>query len=232
MIPVMDVSITPRTNRDGSKTYYSLEWGKHAGQRQATGIYTYAKPKDQVQRNHNKEAIQILNTKRSQMVLDLQAVANGHLPQHKIKKNFLEFYDDFVKKNSRDGNRSLACSFSCFKQFIEKEFGNFITPVDITENLCERFRDHLLDTLNGETPADYFMRFKRVMKAAKKQGYFRENPAEDVKAKAHPSGIKEVLSIKEYTILINSHCSNYEVKKAAVVSMYTGFRWCDVSVLK
>ncbi len=228
----MDISITPRENRNKTKVYYSLEWGKRHGQRTATGIYTYIKPKDQIQKNNNKEALAILNTKKSQMVLDLQAVANGHLPQHKIKKNFLDFYDDFIEKNKRDGNRSLECSLSAFKKFIAKDFGNFIAPIDITENFCERFRNHLLDSLNGETPADYFMRFKRVIKAAKKQGYFRENPAEEVKAKAHPSGIKEVLTTEEYKTLINAYCSNYEVKKAAIVSMYTGFRWCDIEPLQ
>jgi integrase/recombinase XerD len=228
----MDISITPRDNRNKTKTYYSLEWGKGSGQRMATGIYTYKKPKDQVQKNHNKEALDILNTKKSQMVLDLQATANGQLPHHKIKKNFLDFYGDSVEKNSKDVNRSLACSLSSFKNFIHKDFGSFISPIDITENFCERFRNYLLDTLNGETPADYFMRFKRVIKAGKKQGYFRENPAEDVKAKAHPSGIKEVLTVEEYKTLINAYCSNYEVKKAAIVSMYTGFRWCDIEPLR
>jgi integrase len=228
----MDISITPRGNRNKSKIYYSLEWGKDSGQRQATGIYTYTKPKDQLEKNHNKEALNILKSKKSQMVLDLQAISNGSMPHYKLKKNFLDFYEDFVTKNNKHGNRSLACSLSQFRKFIETEFGNFISPIDISENLCERFRNHLLDALNGETPADYFMRFKRVVKAAKKQGYFRENPAEDVKAKAHPSGIKEVLTVEEYRTLIHSYCSNYEVKKAAVVSMYTGFRWCDVKPLQ
>src|SRR6202000_2372960 len=104
----MDISITPRANRDKSKIYYTLEWGKETGQRQATGIYTYTKPKDQLQKNHNKEALSILQAKKSHMVLDLQAVANGSLPQYKLKKNFLDFYEDFVIKNSKDGNRSLA----------------------------------------------------------------------------------------------------------------------------
>ncbi|HEY4108740.1 hypothetical protein [Puia sp.] len=86
--------------------------------------------------------------------------------------------------------------------------------------------------MNGEIPADYFMRFKRVKKAAKKQEYFSEDPAADVSARAHPSGIKETLCVEEYTLLMNSHCWNYVVKKAAVVSIYTGFRWCDLSALR
>lgn len=101
--PFMDISIMPRPSRSGEKTFYSLEWGKEAGQRSATGIYTFAKPKDQIQKNHNKEALAILNVKKSQMVLDLQSVANGHLPQYKIKKNFVDFFADFVKKNKREG---------------------------------------------------------------------------------------------------------------------------------
>jgi hypothetical protein len=39
-------------------------------------------------------------------------------------------------------------------------------------------------------------------------------------------------TVEEYLRLINTYCSNYEVKKAAIVSMYTGFRWCDVEPLQ
>lgn len=152
--------------------------------------------------------------------------------------NFLDFYEEFVKLNVRENNRSLPCSLAAFKKFLRKErellpdAPIYLSALDITENFCERFRQYLLDNLSGETSGDYFMRFKRVMKAATKQGYFRDNPAEDVKAKQHPTGIKEVLTVKEYLLLINSYCSNYEVKKAAVVSLYTGFRWCDVETLE
>jgi hypothetical protein len=68
----MDISITPRTTRNGKRIYYTLEWGKGSGERSATGIFTYAKPKDQLQRNHNKEALAILETKRSLLILERQ----------------------------------------------------------------------------------------------------------------------------------------------------------------
>ena len=92
----MDISITPRENRNKIKINYMLEWGKEPGQRQATGTYTYAKPKDQLQKNHNKEAFSILAGKKSQMVLDLQAMADGSLRVHRLKKNFLDFYQEIV----------------------------------------------------------------------------------------------------------------------------------------
>ena len=224
----MNVHILERFSTDKSKVFYTLEWGRGAGQRVATGIFTYTKPKDTIQRNHNKEALAILETKRSQMVLDMQAINSGHVPLHKIKLNFLDFYDEFVKTNSRDGNRSLLCSLTAFKKFIGKDT---ISASEISENLCERFRTYLLDNLTGETPADYFMRFKRMLKAATKAGYFRISPADDVKTKSHPSGKKEILDAGEYKKLMNAYCSNYEVKKAAIFSLYTGLRWCDVEPL-
>jgi hypothetical protein len=68
------------------------------------------------------------------------------------------------------------------------------------------------------------MRFKRVVKAAKKDGYFRGNPTAELSVKQHPSVLKEVLEPKEYAHIIKVHWINYEVKKAAITCMYSGFR--------
>jgi len=113
------------------------------------------------------------------MVLETQSINSGYIPQHKIKTNFLDYYEEFVKVNSRKGNRSLACSLSAFKDFLKRDS---FSALDITENLCEQFRNYLLDNLSGET-------------------------------------------------LMKAYCSNYEVKKAAIFSLYTGLRWCDVAEL-
>jgi integrase/recombinase XerD len=145
----MNVVILQRLSADKSKTYYTLEWGRKAGQRNSTGIFTYTHPKDPLQRSHNKEALAILESKRSQLILETQSVKSGHLPQHKIKQNFLDYYQEFAKENARYGNRSLACSLTAFKKFIGKDF---ISAIDISENLCERLRNYLLDNLTGETP--------------------------------------------------------------------------------
>ncbi len=67
-----------------------------------------------------------------------------------------------------------------FKLFIG---GKLLSPMDVTEELCLRFRKYLQDHLNGETPANYFARFKQVIKAATKQGYFRINPCLDILGK-------------------------------------------------
>jgi len=118
----MDISITPRPTRNGQKIFYTLEWGKGPGERSATGIYTYAKPKDQIERNYNKEALATLETKRAQLTLERQAIGTGIMPTHKFKANFLDYYGEFVKNNKQDGNRHLEGSFTHFKSFLKKTF--------------------------------------------------------------------------------------------------------------
>ncbi len=53
----MAVTISKKASRNKQKIWYSIEWGKAKGQRIASGVFTYAKPKDQLQKNHNKEAL-------------------------------------------------------------------------------------------------------------------------------------------------------------------------------
>lgn len=55
--------------------WYTFEWGKGQGQRRATGIFTYAKPKDLIQKQHNQEAKKLLDIKHSELTLDLQSEA-------------------------------------------------------------------------------------------------------------------------------------------------------------
>src|ERR1700737_1236180 len=103
----MSVTIAKNYSKDRSKIWYTIEFGKQQGQRIATGIFTYAKPADQVQKNHNKEALVILEMKKSQMILDAQAISSGYIPQHKYKTNFFDYYQEFVTQNKRFGNRHL-----------------------------------------------------------------------------------------------------------------------------
>jgi hypothetical protein len=84
----------------------------------STGVFTYVKPKDQIQKNHNKEAQMILESKGSQMILNRQAISTAYIPQHKLKTNFLDYFAEFVRLNPAKGNRHLASSFTAFEKTV------------------------------------------------------------------------------------------------------------------
>ena len=102
----MGINIIEKKSRGQGqqRVFYTLAWGREAGQRSATGIFTYVKPKDQLQKNHNKEALAILEMKKSQMQLDQQTISAGYIPKHKYKANFLD-YKEYVDNNRQHNNR-------------------------------------------------------------------------------------------------------------------------------
>ena len=223
------ITVSTKPSRDGKKTWYYLEWGKLANQRRAAGLFTYQDPKTQTEKNHNKEATALLEVKKSQLTLDYQSIGTSYIPRHKFKYNFLDYYLNFVEENKRKGNRHLQGSFSKFRAFIGK---NHVSPIDIDENRCKLFKDHLNDTLTGKTPLDYFNAFKRVIKAATKAGYFRQNPADDLHGKTNASKqLKDFLEQDELVAMVESAAYNPEIKAAFIFCCYTGLRWCDIKTL-
>lgn len=224
------MNIIERLNRKGDKIVFYYDFGRGPGQRPSTGIFVYISPKNQIEKNHNKEARALLETKKSQRIIEHQAVGSVFIPSHKFKSNFLEYYEEYLELNKRKGNRHLKNSLSQFKLFIGKDF---ISPIEITENFCKRFRQFLLDKYTGETPSGYYTRFKWVVAAAESDGYFQKNPTENVSAKANPSvRLKENLEIDEYLALLNTSCLNEEVKAAFIFSCYTGLRWVDAKKME
>lgn len=223
------MNIVKRKNSKGDKAYFSIEYSRKSGERLATGIFIYTRPKDQAQKNHNKEALLLVETKKSELLLERQAIGSGFIPTHKFKANFIDFYQEYVTDNVRKGNRHLPSSLKQFKLFLKADF---ISPIDITEELCKRFRQYLLDRFTGDTPANYFARFKWVVRAATKKGYFRNNPTEEVKARTNPSKtLKENLESEEYPKLLNTPCLNEAVKDGFIFSCYTGLRYVDAKAL-
>jgi hypothetical protein len=107
-------------NRKGDKIYFYYDFGRGKGQRPATGVFIYANPKDQIQKNHNKEAYKLLEVKKSQLTIEQQAIGSAFIPAHKFKANFIEYYEEFVKNNRRTNNRHLPIAFSSSRNLSKK----------------------------------------------------------------------------------------------------------------
>ncbi len=223
------MNIIERLNSKGDIIKFYYDFGRGKGQRPPTGIFIYAKPKDQIQKNHNKESLRLLELKKSQKTIEAQSIGTPYIPPHKFKANFLDYYAEYVKLNQRNGNRHLTNSLNQFKRFINKDF---ISPTDITENLCKRFRTYLLDKFTGETPLNYYARFKWVINAATADKYFILNPVDKLASKSNPSKtLKEILETEDYMQLLATPCRNEEVKAAFLFCCYTGLRWVDAQAM-
>jgi len=90
-----------------------------------------------------------------------------------------------------------------------------------------------LDKFNGDTPSNYYSRFKWVIKAATTDKYFITNPTGEVAAQSNPSKkLEENLEVDDYISLLTTPCRNQQVKLAFLFSCYTGLRWVDVKAME
>ncbi|WP_346239007.1 tyrosine-type recombinase/integrase [Niabella insulamsoli] len=219
-----------RLSKNGEKITFYYDFGRGRGQRPSTGIFVYVKPQSPEEKRHNKEALALLKVKASEAIIEKQAIGTPFMPTHKFKENFYEYFTDYVKKHKRPGNRHLQGALKHFKDFVGKDI---VHPSAITENLCISFRRYLLDHFNGETPADYFSEFRRVLQAATSDRYFRVSPAEKVFSKRNPSTqLKDFLEAEEYLELMDTPCPNEQVQLAFMFACYTGLRWVDIEMIK
>ena len=219
-----------RTNTKGDKITFYYDYGREQGQRPSTGVFIYTKPKTPLERAHNKEALAILKVKKAEAIIDKQAIGTAYISSHKFKENLLDYYKEYVDKNKREGNRHLQGSFNNLKLYIDKDF---LHPSEVTENFCLGFRRYLLDHFNGETPADYFAEFRRVIRAATADHYYKNNPTENVFSKKNPSTqLKEFFEADEYVELLITPAPNEQVQLAFMFACYTGLRWIDVEGMR
>jgi len=82
------MNIIKRLSKNGEKIIFYFDLGRGSNGRHSTGIFIYTKPKDQIQKNHNKESLILLEVKKSQFILEIQSTGSGFIPSHKIKSNF------------------------------------------------------------------------------------------------------------------------------------------------
>ncbi len=114
----------------------------------------------------------------------------------------------------------------------ENEFYRFVLkPGQLSKELVEHFAEYLTANSEGEGSATAFARFKRVVKAAYEKGLLRINPCEGVKCENGAETVeKDRLSQDEISKLVSTHYpgENSEIRKAFILSLYTGIRFCDI----
>jgi site-specific recombinase XerD len=138
------------------------------------------------------------------------------------------------KYKKKDARLVVAC-FHKFKEFLEVRKISSLNVRQLDEAIVVNFKEYLKERLNGETPANYFKKFKMVLNQAVKDKIISSNPAngKTIKRNDDDEAIqKDILNFEEIQLLASTPANNEEVKKAFLFSCLTGLRFCDISILK
>lgn len=171
---------------------------------------------------------------RSNKELELLTDITSYVPKHLKNVNFLDFADNFITNYTKKDVRMLKATLKQFKKYLNNDNLNVL---QITPSIMYGFKDYLIDQcgLTGETPHNYFTRFKKIISSAELKGLIKDNPTKDIKFRKQVGDTtlkKQVLNTEELQLLASTYCGNENVKKAFLFSCYSGLGEAEIKVLK
>lgn len=221
-----------RTRKGKAKSRYYLDI-YHNGERWTESLDLYIiNSRKPIDTYSNKESKALAESIRAKRHLDLESATQDLKHVRKTTVRFVEYFTLWVEKYPNMDIRLAKACLAHFLKYLEKNGHNpNLTTRDITHEFAKGFKRYLEETLNGETPNNYFQKFIKLCNEATEEGLFRKSPTKGISNK-RPEGLKkEILSLEEIARLIEAECPHPEVRRAFMLSLNTGLRWVDIKKL-
>ena len=202
------------------------------------GIYLHNKPSTPLQKQENKQNLELAKNIKSKREIDIKNNEFGFLTNTKLNSNFLQYFNKLTEDRlSSIGNYG---NWDSTLKHLNKYTNKRVLFKDIDESFCEGFKDYLTnkvkknngESLSSSSVSSYFNKFRASLKQAVKDKIILYNPSVDVKIPKVKEKEREYLSIEELKQLEKVECRYEVLKRAFLFSCLTGLRWSDIHKLK
>ena len=106
-------------------------------------LYVFDKPKTNIEKEHNKETMQLAEAIKAQKVLDTQSMAHGFVSSVRSKVGFLAYFKKLTdKKFDSTGNHGNW--LSTYRHLIDFLHGKDIPLERVDDRFLESFKEYLL----------------------------------------------------------------------------------------
>lgn len=232
---VMGITLGRKSLRNGRSSLYLDYCFNGKRQRQYLGIILDS-PTDKHTRATNRAKLQLAQVLRSQREIEYlkerypfrMTEMPFRLPQ--TAGNGIDFFSYAEEYLTQYHQKDIRLVRGVFTQLRKFHTGVLLLD-NITPRFCNAFLDYLQRNLNGNSPVNYFKKFKMCLSACVESGLILQNPASGIRLHQYNDVTKEILSEKELTQLALTPCRSPEVKRAFLFSCMSGLRWCDVKLL-
>jgi len=232
------MNVTLRKRDRGKKISLYLDYYANGKRRyEFLKLYLDPHPKNKIQRDLNKETLQLAETIRAQRLIDIQNIAFGFQNPNKAKSFFINYLEAQAEKRSEsNGNYgNWTSAINIYKKFDRAN----IRFADITSEWLEDLRYFFIHSAKSRTgrelsinsKSSYFNKIRATLKQAHKDGYIKRNPCINVKCIKEAESQREFLTLEELTAASKTKCSSPIIKRAFLFSALTGLRFSDVEKL-
>lgn len=207
--------------------------------REYLSLYLWQAPRTPIERQQNKETLELAKKIRYERGQELLESVEGYRLKKDRKINFLEYFQAYIDSYTKKDIRMLVMALNNFKLFLKgtPEYSKFVSnlkPEQITKDMVTYFTEWLQERHKGEGAKSVYQRFKKVIHYAINHDVMYKNPCEGITIKIDDQILrKDVLSIEEeQALMATTHKGqNLEVRRAFILSLYCGLRFCDVKDL-
>ena len=235
-------TVTLRTRKIKNGTQLSFYLDYYPGYRDAAsmkvlrheslGIYIFAKPRNQREREYNERMTEKAEALRCRRYESIVNERYDFFDKEKQKGDFLAYF----KQKAEARNMKWLNVYKHFETFCSGKclFG------EISVELCNRFKEYLYTAvqtlhksrrLHTNTIAAYWSTFRAVLHTAYREHKIQENPNGFLEKIDCIPTEKEHLSQPELVRLAGTPCDESELKKAFLFACLTGLRKSDIKAL-
>ena len=236
---------TPVLDENGNSVFY--ETGKmedkpkvhikHNRRKEKLQLYLIAKPRTPMERQQNKETLELAAKIRAEREQQFKESMLGYRLKKDRNVNFLDYYQAYIDSYTKKDLRMIKIALNRFKDFLKEQYPLYefgIKPDLITKDMMEHFVEYLQSRSVGEGAKSIYQRFKKVVRYAIDHEVMLKDPCKGVVCKVDEQILhKDVLSMDEIQSLIQCHYDNKNpnVRRAFILCLYCGLRFCDVKDL-
>lgn len=211
--------------------------------REFLGLYLFDKAKNPIDKQHNKETLQLaeqIRQKRENHLNKPEIYTGYELEQKRIKElgehNFVAYFKTLADKRKASNHDNWISAYNYLETFTK---GN-LKFADLNEKFCNEFKEYLLTTkskksskttLAQNSAVSYFNKLKAALKQAYKDGYLPSDLNGKIQPIKQTETHRNFLTIEELNNLLRTECNNPLLKRAAIFSALTGLRFSDIKNL-
>mgnify|MGYP000403771155 FL=1 len=208
--------------------------------REFLGLYLNDKANNPIDKQHNKETLQLaeqIRQKRENHLNKPEIYTGYELEQKRIKElgeqNFVAYFKTLTDKRKASNHDNWVSAYNYLVKFTN---GN-LQFADLNERFCNEFKEYLLTTkskrsdkttLSQNSAVSYFNKVKAALKQAYKDGILQTDLNTKISPIKAAETRREYLTIEELNKLLKTPCNNDLLKRAALFSAVTGLRFSDI----
>jgi integrase len=206
-------------------------------------LYLFRNPKSPGEKTHNKDLIQLGEQIRQTRELEVnkpEIYTDFEKEQLRIKAKQDEDFLTYLTQLAQKRKGSTYDNWTSMLLHFEDYANGPIKFSQVTENLCEGFKEFLLSTkskrksrnqLSQNSAVSYFNKFKAGLKQAYKDGFFNVDLNSKITCVKTEEVIKETLTLEELQHLAKAECQYPLLKKYVLFTALTGLPYGEMKRL-